>query len=497
MVLPILGANTADDSYEISNSLRFNDDDSPELYRTLGSPTNNKIYTFSLWLKRSNFTTTTFIGHYDGSASNPFVTVQFQSSGKLRVEAYDNDTTSVMSLITNALFRDTAAWYHIVIAFDTTQGTASNRVNVYVNGNQVTSFSTETYPDQNKVLAFNKENTEAYYGVYKYGNSGSGGNFYDGYIAELHFIDGQQKAQTDFGEFNDNGVWIPIEYTGTYGNNGHFFEFKQTGTSANASGIGADTSGNDNHFTPSNLAALDVTEDTCTNNFATLIPTLNMTISEAGVRATTSRTSNWDGIHASVGLTTGKWYFETKASTSGTFRVKSGIVGDPELFPILYNGRGNTNDPLGVLSNTYPSYGKGVWLEHWYDQNYNSSSTASSQSSGDILQFALDLDNYKLWVGINGQFKDNSNNNVSYSDVASGNSATVTIASAAYTGKTFFPDIWLRDDSGSDDNVAEINFGNPSYSISSGNTDGKYGNFEYAVPSGFYAICSKRIAEFG
>ena len=102
-----------------------------------------------------------------------------------------------------------------------------------------------------------------------------------------------------------------------------------------------------------------------------------------------------------------------------------------------------------------------------------------------------------MWIGVNGQFKDNSNNNVSYSDVASGSSATVTIASAAYTGKTFFPDVWLRDDAGSDDNIAEINFGNPSFAISSGNTDGKYGNFEYAVPSGFYAICTKRLAEFG
>ena len=95
------------------------------------------------------------------------------------------------------------------------------------------------------------------------------------------------------------------------------------------------------------------------------------------------------------------------------------------------------------------------------------------------------------------QFKDNSNNNVSYSDVASGNSPTVTIASAAYTGKTFFPGILIRDDQDADDNVAEINFGNPSFSISSGNTDGLYGNFEYAVPSGYYALCTKRLATYG
>ena len=262
--------------------------------------------------------------------------------------------------------------------------------------------------------------------------------------------------------------------------------------------MGADTSGNDNHYTPNNLASTDVTEDTPTNNFAILLPALNMELSEGNTKAVTTRTGNWDGVHSSIGVTNGKWYFETKASTSGTFRVKSGIVGNPETFTILFNGQGGSGDPLSSLSNTYPAYGKGVWLEHWYDQNYDNSSTASSQSSGDILQFALDMDNYKMWVGINGQFKDNSNNNVSYSDVASGSSATVTIASAAYTGKTFFPDVWLRDDAGSDDNIAEINFGNPSFSISSGNSDGKgYGNFEYAVPSGFYALCTKNLAQFG
>ena len=177
MVFPIAGG-TQDTSYEISNSLIFNDGDSPELYKTLGAPTNNKIFTYSFWTKRGADTgsSVTMIGHYDGSASNPFVTVQFRSDGVFRIEAYDNDTTSVMNVRPSQLFRDFSAWYHIVMAFDTTQGTASNRLKVYVNGNQVTSFqsSYETYPDQDKVLAFNKENTEAYYGVYKYGNSGSG-----------------------------------------------------------------------------------------------------------------------------------------------------------------------------------------------------------------------------------------------------------------------------------------------------------------------------------
>ena len=493
MVFPIVGG-TQSTGYEISNSLRFNDGDSPSLAITPGSAGDRKTFTYSGWVKRSSVEESNGQDHLfmvnGGNADDTWFQLRFEDND-LVVSSYN-----ARIVRTNRKFRDPSAWYHIVVAVDTTQGTDTNRVKLYVNGVQETSFSTTSYPSQDSNTGVN--------GTYRHfigaegGTSGSGsGNFYDGYMTEVHLVDGSALNPTSFGEFDDNGLWVPIKYTGTYGTNGFFLEFKQTGTSQNSSGIGADTSGNDNHFAVTNLAALDVTEDTCTNNFATLVPALNMTLSEGNVKAMTSRTGNWDGVHASIGLTSGKWYFETKASTSGTFRVKSGIVGNPETFTILYNGQGGSDDPLNVLSNTYPSYGKGVWLEHWYDQNYNSSSTASSQSSGDILQFALDMDNYKMWIGVNGQFKDNSNNNVSYSDVASGSSATVTIASAAYTGKTFFPDVWLRDDAGSDDNIAEINFGNPSFAISSGNTDGKYGNFEYAVPSGFYAICTKRLAEFG
>ena len=491
MVFPVVGGNESK-VYEISNSLRFNDDDSPQLSRTPDAG-NRRTFTLSFWLKRGNLGTNNPTVISSGTNSSNDTRFAIRTDNGFIVRGMEGGS-SVMNLQSSAVFRDVAAWYHFVLAFDTTQSTDSNRVKIYQNGVQITDFGTEDYPTQNRDLFFNHSSSTEKIGVLSYSDA----NYWDGYMTEFQSVDGSQLLPTSFGEFDNNGVWIPKRYTGSYGTNGFFLQFKQTGTSANSSGIGADTSGNDKHYTPANLAATDITEDTCTNNFATLVPTLNMTLSEGNVKAMTSRTSYWDGVHASIGLTSGKWYFETKVSNaSGTFRVKSGIVGNPETFTILYNGQGTSADPLDVLSNTYPSYGKGVWLSHWYDQNYDTSSTASSQSSGDILQFALDMDNYKMWIGVNGQFKDNSNNNVSYSDVASGSSATVTIASAAYTGKTFFPDVWLRDDDGSFDNVAEINFGNPSFSISSGNTDGKYGNFEYAVPSGFYAICTKRLAEFG
>ena len=492
MVFPVVGGNESK-GYDVENSLRFNSGDSARLTEDFSSAS-RQTFTFSTWFKRGKLSTTMSL--LSSGTSNSDRTSLFINSDDT-VRFFSSESDAVAKLIkSNAVLRDPSAWYHLVLRYDSTQSTNTDRIRFYLNGSEMTYQSSPTYPAQNNSSIYIGSDDTHGVGCLFYGSTAT--EFFDGYMAETHYIDGTSYDHTQFGEFNDNGVWIPKKYTGGYGTNGFYLEFKQTGTSANSSGIGADTSGNDNHFTPTNLAATDITEDTCTNNFATLVPTLNMTLSEGNVKATTSRTSYWDGIHASIGVTSGKWYFETKASNAaGTFRVKSGVVGNPETFTILYNGRGASGDPRGTLSNTYPSYGKGVWLENWYDEDYDSSSTASAQSSGDILQFALDMDNYKMWVGVNGQFKDNSNNNVSYSDVASGNSATVTIPSAAYTGKTFFPDVWLRDDDGSFDNVAEVNFGNPSFSISSGNTDGKYGNFEYAVPSGFYALCTKRLAEFG
>ena len=475
MVFPVVGGNESK-GYEISNSLRFNPGDSPELYKTLGSPTNNKIYTFSMWLKRSDVTaTTTFIGHYDGSASNPFVTVKFRSDGALRVEAYDNDTTSVMSLRTNQLFRDPSAWYHIVLAFDTTQGTAANRVKVYVNGNQVTSFqsSYETYPDQDKVLAFNKENTEAYYGVYKYGNSGSGGNFYDGYITELHFIDGQQKAQTDFGEFDDNGVWIPKKYTGTYGNNGHFFEFKQTGTSANSSGIGADTSGNDNHFAVTNFAATDITEDTCTNNFCTMNPLAigaDATLSEGNCQIAYGSGTRSVST-ATMGFASGKWYWEWKISAASTDGCSAmpGIGGLP-FGPDLGTYLGNNSNGYAYNGEDGKKYSGGA-----------NSAYGDTFTTNDIISVAFDADNGNLYFYKNGTIQ---------------NSGTAAYTSLTSPSSGFYYPA-MGDASGAKTFTAQANFGNPPYSISSGNTDGKYGNFEYAPPSGYYALCTKRLAEFG
>ena len=259
MVFPIAGGNESK-GYEISNSLRFNDGDSPILTRTPSSAGDTQKFTYSTWFKRSVIS----------SESYPFLNAGSNASNYFRLNFESNDTIGAYSVsggsddfeyATTQVFRDPSAWYHLVFAVDTTNGTEGNRLRLYINGSEVTSFGTENHPSQN--LSTDINGTTAHYiGRRTPANDG----FYDGYLTETHLVDGSQLAPTSFGEFDDNGVWVPIKYTGTYGTNGYFLQFKQTGTSQNSSGIGADTSGNDHHWAVTNLAATDVTTDTCTKN---------------------------------------------------------------------------------------------------------------------------------------------------------------------------------------------------------------------------------------
>ena len=264
----ILAANSAvSGEYEVSNSLRFNDDDSAYLSRTNSSGGDRQKFTNSFWIKRGNLTGSG-IKLFDVGASTS------TDSGRFYIGTFGTEKLVVVGgattyRVTTQVFRDSSAWYHIVVAVDSTDGTADNRVKIYVNGNQVTAFDTNNAMTQNQNTPVNENTKKHEIGR----NQQSGSEHYDGYITEWHLIDGQQLSSTDFGEFDDDsGIWKPKAYSGSYGTNGAFLQFKQTGTSQNSSGIGADTSGNDNHFAVTNLAATDVTEDTCTNNFATFNP---------------------------------------------------------------------------------------------------------------------------------------------------------------------------------------------------------------------------------
>ena len=481
MVFPVVGGNESK-GYEISNSLRFNDGDSASLARTPSSEGNRDTFTISFWFKRGTIGTRQFIINSWGGSTNDYAQIEITSSDGINVQNTVSNT-SQLDLRTNRKFRDSSAWYHIVLAVDSTQSTASNRAKLYVNGVQETSFSTETYMNQNNDTYFNDD--IAHY----IGKRGDNSNYFDGYLTEFHMVDGSQLAQTSFGEFDDNGVWVPIKYTGTYGTNGFFLQFKQTGTSANASGIGADTSGNTHHWTPDNLAALDVTEDTCTNNFATFNPLYvdlfnqERTLSEGNTEVDFAGNSARGAVSLTQAVNNGKWYFEIK------------VVDNSGFYPIVgsINENASQTAPYGRRSTgTAIAYDTDGTLKY---ENSNTS-YGSALSNGDILQIALDMDNHLLWFGINGTWQ-NSATQTEIENSTATNDATTKVGEQTFL--TNFDDItiFMQDVNSSGNAHAQLNTGNPAFSISSGNTDGKYGNFEYAPPSGYYALCTKRLAEFG
>jgi hypothetical protein len=236
----LLGAAGAGGGYEIERSLRFNSADSAYLNRTPGSAGNRKTWTLSFWVKRGA-PTGSDIGIFSTySGSNPATACYFNSNDGITF--YNYSGSYQFQLITTQVFRDYSAWYHFVFSVDTTQVTSSNRVKIYVNGNQITTFSTATYPSQNIDTDWNST-TE-----HQIGNHAS---YLTGYLADIHFIDGQALDPSSFGEFDDNGVWQPIEYSGTYGTNGFHLPFSDNSTAA---ALGTDTSGNGNTWTVNNLS---------------------------------------------------------------------------------------------------------------------------------------------------------------------------------------------------------------------------------------------------
>jgi len=471
MPFPVLGSNSAVAAgYEIDNSLRFNDDDSARLGKDFSSTeTSDKTKTLSFWIKRSTLGQEGLIrARADNEDANTRTIISFNSDDRLEVQS--RLSGSGATLRTNRVFRDISAWYHLVFAFDTSQASASNRLKIYVNGVEETSFAVDERSSisQNREIQFgnNKSNSQSFIG-----NEVSDLGFYDGYISEFNFIDGQQLAPTEFGETNDNGVWIPKAYSGSYGTNGFFLEFKNSGA------LGTDTSGNGNDFTATNLTATDQTTDTPTNNFATMNPLTN---SEATfLEGNTEIDHNGSAGRFTVStfeVNKAKWYFEAKLLNYG---------GDSR--PNIGLGQ-STNSFRGILlaNNNHVSY---LPESSNYQTNGGSSTTVNtSPSSNDIYMFAFDLDNLKFYIGKNNTWYHSSN--------PSTNTNGLTIAVSDYYGVATGPNNTSSDSAANND--WQFNFGNPPFAISSGNSDANgYGNFEYAVPSGYYALCTKNLAEYG
>ena len=473
----ILGANSVRDTgYNVDNSCRFEDAGDDYLSRSVSSSGNRRTWTFSAWVKRAN-TTQQYQNMFAAGVNN--IRINFSNQN---IWVYDyNGSSFDFYLITNRLFRDVSAWYHIVVAVDTTQGTDSNRVKLYINGVQETSFSTETYPSQNHDT---EANTSGQNNVIGTDANSLGNNGFHGYMCEVVLIDGQQLDPTSFGEFNEDSPthWQPIDVSDlTFGTNGFHLDFEDS------SALGNDVSGNNNDFTPSNLAATDQSTDTCTNNFATLnplnVPTSNApTFSEGNLISSTSDSAKFGGT-STIGVSSGKWYAEFKsAETGGEEKEMVGVTHSPAEDARNGNNVGRSAGSFAIR-----------FLDGQQSNNNSASDYGSAFSVGDICQVALDVDNNQLYFGKNGQWGDGSGN---FNQSTPTSAITITTIANSTEGAYFFSVGDLSSSSGR--SLISCNFGSPPFAISSGNADGEgFGNFEYAVPSGYFALCSKNLAEYG
>jgi len=475
LILPgNVGSATATTGYDVANSLRFDDGSSDYLNRTPSSAGNRRTFTISFWVKRSNISAL-MKPFSAGAVSSPFTAVEIESTDQLRF-VYFNGTSLDTDLGTNRLFRDVSAWYHIVCSVDTTQATESNRVKLYVNGNQETSFdsSHNTYPAQNFDFNFNNNQIhEIGRGVYN-----SAENF-DGYLAEFIMIDGTQLDPTSFGEFDeDTGIWKPKDVSGlTFGTNGFYLDFE------NASSLGADVSGNSNNFTVNNLTSVDQSTDTCTNNFCTFNSLVNVpysTYSEGNlfVDVTSTGNSSHKTNYGNIAFNSGKWYWEAKALGGSKYTIGLSDANNQSN----YQQVAGTNNIVGRHS----SYVSGDAIGYYFDAIYkNGSSVASSLHTivtNDIMMVAVDADNGKIYFGVNGTWR-----------VANSTTFDPAQNDTTFTTGEFYVSAFSNEDCD-----WSVNWGSPAYSISSGNSDAEgFGNFEYAVPSGFFSLCSKNLAEYG
>jgi len=462
----IIPANSASVSgYAVDNSCRF-DGSSAYLRKTFsGTSTDSKKFTMSFWCKRTatGENNTFLTANIGGSASRD--RFYFTAADEI---TFFLDNAGDGNLRTNRLFRDTSAWYHVFISIDTTQGTAANRVKLYINGTQETSFASVAYPALNYDLTGFGNNVEHTIGADD--SDGGSNEYFNGYMAEAAFVDGVAHAVTDFGEFDeDSGIWKPIDVSGlTFGTNGTYLDFEDSANLGNDANGGTD-------WTETNIAAIDQTTDTPTNNFATWNPLDNFYAESTFQEGNLEVRGKSPGIiysyetynTATIGVSSGKWFWEAKLTAKDSGSPEIGIVDG-----------GPTASTQQLRARTYG------WAYKGSGSVYNNGSTVggtfASYTTGDIIGIALNLNDNELTFYKNGAVQN------------SGTALSIT-APGSTTSGFYFP-------AGGDDNAGNVtwqaNFGNAPYAISSGNADGNgHGNFEYAVPSGYLALCTKNLSE--
>ena len=398
------------------------------------------------------------------------------------------DTTSSpdMNLTTKGYIRDVAAWYHVVIQYDTTQGTDTNRCKMYLNG-EIPNFSTSTYQPQDTDGYMNSTASGMRFGANPYNTSLSK---FDGYLAEVHFIDGSIVPHTTFGKTGKGNKWIPIEVDGvTYGTNGFYLNFSDN-SNTTAATLGKDSSGNGNNFTPTNFSVTagdgnDSMLDTPTNNYCTLNPidmnghtTTAASCSNGMLQTTTTDGSGHHNFWSTIGLTSGKWYCEAKAI--GSFGVGGYIMlRTLDHGPLDHNKDVSSWTGSGTAPQPFKAYNYLTQYGNLYHGNQSSGQNVTDYlpdcSINDIFMMAFDLDAGKIWWGRNNTW---GNPGSGAGDPANGtNPAFDNINSSPNQSG----DTWCVGGADTNTHHYTFNFGQQG--------------FTYTPPSGFNAICEQNLPE--
>jgi len=428
---------------------------------------NRRTFTWSAWIKRSNISSSQMLAACSYSSSDEAYFF-FNGSGKL---VWQSSSASYGDVQTNRLFRDTNAWYHIVLAFDTTQAIASNRIRFYVNGVEETSFSNASYPNQDTQVYWNVGGT--YYP--RIGRRHAASDYFNGYMSHVAHIDGTQELPTIFGQYDANGVWTiktTITPSSGWGTNGYWI--LKDGNSV------TDQSGQGNNWTVGG-GTLTNTEDSPSNVFATfntLIKNHGATFTNGNLTYQSPASNPVFGSLSTLGMSSGKFYAECKYSAGSNHYLILGIADNN------FNPNASTPDDLGKSGTTESiAY---VVNTGAYRVNNSNTSWGSAGGDGDIIQIAVDCDNNKIFFGVNGTWGASSN-------PATGSNGIDV--SSVLTGDTWF--FGVSNDTSGTETIAQFNFGNGYFgttAVSSAGTNASgNGIFEFDVPTGYTALSTKGL----
>lgn len=408
------------DGYNLNRSVRLRSSATAYFERTPAGAGSLTAWTWSGWVKRGALGVESMLFSAGTGTSNPRSLLSFNATTNT-LDFGDNPTGSAWAeIITTAVFRDPAAWYHIVAVYNSANATSTDRLRLYVNGTRITAFNSATYPAQNTNSV---TNTAIVHRIGRYAG-GAETAYFDGYMTEVNFIGGQALTPTSFGEYNLYGQWVPKKYAGSYGTNGFYLNFNDN-SAATATTIGKDSSGLGNNWTPNNISVTaGSTYDSMTD-----VPTLTS--------ATAANYSTWNplwfigsstfssgnliascpannGVYTTMYVSTGKWYAEvTPSSSIGGI----GVNASTGYIPVSGGSFGYNNGDYSYLYSGNKMVNNGT-----------QSAYGTSWTTNDVIGIAIDAD-----AGTVTMYK----NNVSQGAIVTGLTGKMWVIAACSLTGTF------------------------------------------------------------